>query len=146
VREHALRHLDHYLGIRSTQRARDNGSSVHFARDGEELNAAGAGHLPSRRGAADRQGQVHGDRGNRRSTPPWKPPVCSVRETDLGEYIIQQAGETPSHIVGPALHKPEAEIRELFLERHDARRAGTRQRRGHGRGSTAGAARGVSRR
>ena len=28
-----------------------------------------------------------------------------VFETDLGEYIIQLAGETPSHIVGPALHQ-----------------------------------------
>jgi L-lactate dehydrogenase complex protein LldF len=42
-----------------------------------------------------------------------------VMETDLGEYIIQQAGETPSHIVGPALHKSAAEIRELFLKKHD---------------------------
>jgi L-lactate dehydrogenase complex protein LldF len=42
-----------------------------------------------------------------------------VTETDLGEYIIQQAGETPSHIVGPALHKSAAEVRELFLARHD---------------------------
>jgi L-lactate dehydrogenase complex protein LldF len=40
-------------------------------------------------------------------------------ETDLGEYIIQQAGETPSHIVGPALHKTAGEVRELFLEKHD---------------------------
>src|SRR4051812_2212797 len=28
-----------------------------------------------------------------------------VRETDLGEYIIQQFGETPSHIIAPAVHK-----------------------------------------
>jgi L-lactate dehydrogenase complex protein LldF len=42
-----------------------------------------------------------------------------VMETDLGEYIIQQAGETPSHIVGPALHKSSGEIRELFLDKHD---------------------------
>ena len=28
-----------------------------------------------------------------------------VVETDLGEYIIQLAGETPSHIIAPAIHK-----------------------------------------
>ena len=43
----------------------------------------------------------------------------TVRETDLGEYIIQEAGETPSHITAPALHKPVSEIRDLFLARHD---------------------------
>jgi L-lactate dehydrogenase complex protein LldF len=42
-----------------------------------------------------------------------------VMETDLGEYIIQQAGETPSHIVGPALHKSADEVRELFQSKHD---------------------------
>lgn len=40
-----------------------------------------------------------------------------VLETDLGEYIIQLAGETPSHIVTPAIHKRKEEIAELF-ERH----------------------------
>jgi len=28
-----------------------------------------------------------------------------VVETDLGEYIIQMEGETPSHIIVPAIHK-----------------------------------------
>ena len=28
-----------------------------------------------------------------------------IWETGLGEFIIQLAGETPSHIVGPAFHK-----------------------------------------
>ena len=40
-----------------------------------------------------------------------------VVETDLGEYIIQLAGETPSHIVAPAIHKTREQIRDLF-ERH----------------------------
>ena len=35
-------------------------------------------------------------------------------ETDLGEYIIQLAGEPPSHITAPALHKNRREIGELF--------------------------------
>ncbi len=35
-------------------------------------------------------------------------------ETDLGEWIIQLAGETPSHIVGPALHKTREQVADLF--------------------------------
>lgn len=37
-----------------------------------------------------------------------------VIETDLGEYILQLAGETPSHLVGPALHKTRDDVAELF--------------------------------
>jgi len=41
-----------------------------------------------------------------------------VRETDLGEYIIQQAGETPSHIIAPAVHKSKDDVAELFARKH----------------------------
>jgi L-lactate dehydrogenase complex protein LldF len=36
-------------------------------------------------------------------------------ETDLGEYVIQLAGEKPSHLVAPALHKSKKEIADLFV-------------------------------
>lgn len=39
-----------------------------------------------------------------------------VWETDLGEYIIQLAGEPPSHIIAPAVHKTREEVAELFRE------------------------------
>ncbi|TNE33328.1 MAG: iron-sulfur cluster-binding protein [Alphaproteobacteria bacterium] len=39
-------------------------------------------------------------------------------ETDLGEYIIQLAHETPSHIIAPALHKTKDQVTELFHEKH----------------------------
>ena len=38
-------------------------------------------------------------------------------ETDLAELIVQLAGDTPSHILVPAIHKNRAEIRELFRRR-----------------------------
>jgi len=38
-------------------------------------------------------------------------------ESDLGEYIIQLAGEAPSHIVMPCIHKNKAEIAELFADK-----------------------------
>ena len=40
-----------------------------------------------------------------------------VSETDLGEFIIQLAGEPPSHLVGPAIHKTKEQIAELFSEK-----------------------------
>jgi L-lactate dehydrogenase complex protein LldF len=40
-----------------------------------------------------------------------------VVETDLGEYIIQLAGEHPSHIIAPAIHKTKDDISALFSEK-----------------------------
>lgn len=37
-----------------------------------------------------------------------------VVETDLGEFIIQLAGERPSHIITPAIHKRREDISQLF--------------------------------
>jgi L-lactate dehydrogenase complex protein LldF len=38
-------------------------------------------------------------------------------ETDLGEFIIQLEGETPSHIIVPAIHKNKNEIAKTFHEK-----------------------------
>jgi L-lactate dehydrogenase complex protein LldF len=40
-----------------------------------------------------------------------------VTETDLGEYIIQLAGEHPSHIIAPAIHKTREQVGNLFAEK-----------------------------
>lgn len=48
-----------------------------------------------------------------------------VVETDLGEYIIQLAGETPSHIIGPAIHKTAEQVAELFAQKIGQRVEGT---------------------
>ncbi len=42
-----------------------------------------------------------------------------VVETDLGEYVIQLAEETPSHLIGPAMHKTPSEIAALFNREFD---------------------------
>jgi L-lactate dehydrogenase complex protein LldF len=39
-------------------------------------------------------------------------------ETDLGEYIIQLRHETPSHIIGPALHVTKRQVEQTFREHH----------------------------
>lgn len=38
-------------------------------------------------------------------------------ETDLGEYILQLAGDIPFHILAPAIHKSQEDISELFQEK-----------------------------
>ena len=42
---------------------------------------------------------------------------CQSVETDLGEFIVQVAGEPPYHIVTPAMHKSKEDIAELFHEK-----------------------------
>ena len=37
-------------------------------------------------------------------------------ETDLGEFIIQLAGDRPAHIVAPAIHKTREDVSDLFVE------------------------------
>jgi L-lactate dehydrogenase complex protein LldF len=38
-----------------------------------------------------------------------------AQETDLADMIVQMAGESPSHLLVPAIHKNRAEIRALFV-------------------------------
>lgn len=40
-----------------------------------------------------------------------------VFETDLGEYIVQIAGEKPYHILTPAMHKSKEDVARLFHEK-----------------------------
>ncbi len=116
VRQHSLDHLDHYLA-QFEREALDNGNRVHFARDADELNGIVL-DICQQHGArriAKGKSMVTEETG---LNDYLQRAGLEVTETDLGEYIIQQAGETPSHIVAPALHKSAAEIRELFLARH----------------------------
>ncbi len=38
-------------------------------------------------------------------------------ETDLGEFIVQEAGEKPYHILTPAMHKSKEDVAELFAKK-----------------------------
>ena len=46
-------------------------------------------------------------------------------ETDLGEYIVQIAGEKPYHIVTPAMHKSRDDIAKLFNKKFNTPREST---------------------
>jgi len=117
VKQHSLEHLGHYLN-QFEQAALHNGNHVHFAEDGEQLNSIVLDicQQHSARRIAKGKSMVTEETG---LNDFLKRAGLKVMETDLGEYIIQQAGETPSHIVGPALHKSAAEVRELFFAKHD---------------------------
>ncbi|MGA3328066.1 MAG: lactate utilization protein B, partial [Terriglobia bacterium] len=43
-------------------------------------------------------------------------------ETDLGEFIIQLAGERPAHIVAPAIHLTREDVSDLFVKHIKAER------------------------
>lgn len=49
-----------------------------------------------------------------RLNPALEAAGLEVYETDLAEYIIQLAGEGPSHIIAPAIHKNRREVGQLF--------------------------------
>ncbi|MEO1082110.1 MAG: lactate utilization protein B [Pseudomonadota bacterium] len=117
VREHSLANLAHYLD-EFMEQARKNGSEVHFAASAQELNerVIELCRRAEARRVAKGKSMITEETGLNAALEAEGFAVC---ETDLGEYIIQKAGETPSHIVGPALHKPESEIRDLFLAEHD---------------------------
>lgn len=115
IRAHTLSRLDHYLEqfAASVERA---GGHVHFAADAtsarDTVIEIAKRHrvkniVKSKSMISEEIHLNHAleDQGMR------------VVETDLGEYIIQLAGETPSHIIAPAIHKTKEQIARLFHER-----------------------------
>ncbi len=93
--------------------AEARGIRVHTAADGKEAarivaeiaQAAGARRAVKSKSMASEEIALNEELGRAGVTP---------LETDLGEYIVQLAGERPSHIIAPCLHKSRAEIAELF--------------------------------
>ena len=115
IKIHTLDHLDYYLEL-----LHDNvtaaGGQVHFAADAAEANAI-VSHLARSRGvkvATKSKSMVSEEL---ELNPVLESLGVDVYETDLGEYIIQLAGETPSHLVAPALHKSKEDVAELFSDK-----------------------------
>ncbi|MDB4894521.1 MAG: conserved hypothetical iron-sulfur protein, partial [Firmicutes bacterium] len=112
IRLEALRHLDTYL-VQATENLRRRGTQVHFAGDDAEANQiilqicqeAGARRIVKGKSMATEE--IH-------LNHTLEEAGIETVETDLGEYIIQIAGEMPSHIIAPAIHKSREEIKALF--------------------------------
>jgi L-lactate dehydrogenase complex protein LldF len=114
VRANALARLPDLLE-RLEETCRANGIQVHWAETTAEANsivlailqAAGATRVIKGKSMVTEEMELnhhlaaHG--------------VTAV-ESDLGEYIIQLAGEAPSHIVMPCIHKNKGEIAQLFAD------------------------------
>ncbi|MGE0024416.1 MAG: LutB/LldF family L-lactate oxidation iron-sulfur protein [Hyphomicrobium sp.] len=116
IRDHTLRHLDLYLEAFAAK-AEAAGSRIHWAEDAAEARTIIA-HLAVARGA--------------RLVVKGKSMVSEeialnscleslgmkVFESDLGEYLLQIRGETPSHIIAPAIHLSQDEVEADFRRVH----------------------------
>lgn len=115
IKAHTLSRLADYLE-QFEERARENGVRVHWARDAEEHNRIVHGILADR-GA----GRVVKSKSMLTEECGLNPYLeergVDVVDTDLGERIVQLAGEAPSHIVMPAIHFRKEEIGALFHDR-----------------------------
>ena len=116
IKAHALSQLDRYLEQYESE-VRASGGEVHWARNAEE--ACGAVAAICRAAGAERiikgKSMVGEEMGLNRAL---ESAGFQVVETDLGEYIVQLAGETPSHIIAPAVHKTRDQISDLFHAHH----------------------------
>ena len=114
IRGNALRRLPDLL-IRLEKRLVDNGIHVHWAETPDQANRVVQSIL-------EQHGAKSVVKGKSMVTEEielnhyLEQQGFEVLESDLGEFIIQLAGETPSHIVVPAVHKNRHEIATLFHE------------------------------
>jgi L-lactate dehydrogenase complex protein LldF len=113
IKAEVLEHLDVYLE-RFEQSARAAGAQVHWARDAAEACAiveriargCGAGAIVKAKSMLSEEiGLNHA----------LEALGFHPLETDLGERIVQLAGQTPSHIIVPAIHLSRGEIADLFV-------------------------------
>ena len=117
IKTNAIANLDTYIAMLE-ERVTANGGHVHFAKDAEEANAIvvdiakrhGVKLVVKSKSMASEETRVNDALA--------KEGIRAV-ETDLGEYIVQLADETPFHIVAPAIHKTREDVAELFAEKID---------------------------
>lgn len=116
IKDHTLANLDYYL-TRYEAEVVKRGGKVHWATDAEEACrivrdiCAQAGAKTVTKGKS----MVSEEIGLNEAL---EADGLEVIETDAGEYIVQLAKETPSHIVMPTIHKTTGQIASLFHEHH----------------------------
>jgi len=114
IRLHTIAHLDYYLNL-FVDNARANGVHVHFADKGEDAVAI-AMQIAERKAAKTVVKSKSMVSEELHLNHALEKIGVEAIETDLGEYIIQLAGEMPSHIVIPAIHKNRYQIADLLSE------------------------------
>lgn len=114
IRLHTIAHLDYYLSL-FADNARANGVHVHFAETSAEAVKIAleiAEHKDAKSVVKSKSmvtEELHLNHA-------LESTGVEAVETDLGEYIIQLAGEAPSHIIIPAIHKNRYQIAGLLSE------------------------------
>jgi L-lactate dehydrogenase complex protein LldF len=115
IRSEVLDNLPTYVD-RFAANATKAGATVHRAPDAASAREIISGILSSRgakrivKGKSMVSEEIHLNAHLERAG-------MEVVETDLGEFIIQLAGETPSHIIVPAIHKNRRQVGKLFSEK-----------------------------
>ncbi|WP_263772566.1 LutB/LldF family L-lactate oxidation iron-sulfur protein [Propionivibrio soli] len=115
IRRYSLAHLPDLLE-RLEARLTANGFHVHWAETAEDANAIAldiARRIEARH-VIKGKSMVSEEVGFNHA---MEAAGIEALESDMGEYIVQLAGETPSHIIMPAIHKTKQEIATLFAER-----------------------------
>ena len=115
IRLHALANLDRLLSHFADQ-VIEQGGEVHFAGDADEANEIVARILEKNgsRLVVKSKSMVSEEI---ELNPYLEDRGIDVVETDLGEFIVQLAGDTPSHIVAPVLHLDRHDIGKLFAQK-----------------------------
>lgn len=116
LRDHCLDNLDVYLE-EWERKATAAGAIVHWAESAEEMNrlTLDIARDNSARKVIKSKSMLGEETGLNEYLENGGLDVC---ETDLGEYIVQQANEYPSHIIAPASHKSKDDIATLFADKH----------------------------
>ncbi|MEK0085751.1 lactate utilization protein B [Benzoatithermus flavus] len=116
IKDHVLAHLDHYL-CAFERNAVAAGAHVHWAATAEE--ACRIVLAICREAGARRVTRVKSMLGEEIGLPHALAAAGIERvETDLAEHIIQLAGDPPSHIVWPAMHRTREQVAALFQKAH----------------------------
>ena len=118
IKQETMANLDAYLG-QMADAVEERGGNVFFAGTGEDV-VRYVGDLARRRGAKvlakSKSMATEEIELNRRLEEDYADLDLEIVETDLGEWIAQLAGDTPSHIVGPILHMNRRRIADVLSE------------------------------
>lgn len=116
IKDHVIAHLGHYLEMFEAN-AIAAGAQVHWAQTADE--AATIVVDLCRKAGAKSVARSKSMLGEEIGLPHALAEAGIERvETDLAEHIIQLAGERPSHIVWPAMHKTREQVSALFRAKH----------------------------
>jgi L-lactate dehydrogenase complex protein LldF len=115
IRRYSLANLPRLLEQLETNLVA-NGIQVHWAENAGEANAIALGiaRAAGARRIVKGKSMVSEEIGFNHA---MHDAGIEALESDMGEYIVQLAGEAPSHIIMPAIHKTKQEIAALFAEK-----------------------------